>query len=86
MPEELISLLDAGRIGTILALVVYVSVYLARKAGLVVTGDHARIANVLVSLFFTLMMSEMSVVEKGLVALMASLLSAGIHEILKRYA
>ena len=78
---ELLKDLPVGIVGLVLALVVYFAVFGAKRLGLVITGDHARLANVLLSGFFAVAQQDMTGVEQGLTALIASLVSAGIYRL-----
>ena len=80
---ELTNALPTGLIGLALAVVIYFAVIVAKRAGLVITGDHARLANVLLSAFFSLNLQGLDDLERGLVGLLASLGSALIHELYK---
>jgi hypothetical protein len=78
---EYLNDLPAGLIGLAIMIVVYLGVYLLKRTKIVVTGDHARLANVILAAFFAVSQQEMSQVEQGLIALLASIGSAGIYEL-----
>jgi hypothetical protein len=80
---EFLNELPAGLAGLVLAVIVLGSVFLSKRAGLIVTGEHARLANVLLAGFLTYQTQDISEVESALVFLLASLASAGTHELIE---
>ena len=80
---EILNDLPAGLIGLILAVIIYLGVYGLKKFGLVVTSNHARLANVLLAAFLAASQQDLAEVEQVLIGLMASLLSAGFHTLMK---
>lgn len=84
---ELQTLVDAlsafGLPGIVASLVILVGVYVAKRAGIVASGNHARIANIVMSaILFGLSDNPSS--EGMLGALIASLLAGLAYEGLKR--
>jgi hypothetical protein len=79
---ELLKDLPTGLIGLILAVIIYFGVFGLKKFNVLVTGDHARLANVLLSAFLAASQQDLAQVEQVLIGLMASLLSAGFHELM----
>jgi hypothetical protein len=75
--------LPVGLVGLILAVVVYAAVFGGKKVGLVVTKEHSRLANVLLAAFLAASQQDLAEVEQVLIGLMASLLSAGFHALMK---
>ena len=80
---EYLNELPTGIIGLLMAVVVYLAVIAAKRLRIVVTGDHARLANVILSMFLGLSQQNMDGLEQGAVALLASLASAALHELYK---
>lgn len=83
---EIQSLVDAlsafGLPGLLAALVILIGVYVAKRSGLVATGNQARIANVVLSaILFGLSDNPQS--EGALLAVLSSLLAALAYEGLK---
>lgn len=68
-----------GFAGVVLAFVVLVAVYAMKRARLTVTGDQARLANIILSAFLTYQTQDISQIESTLVFVISSLLSSGIH-------
>jgi hypothetical protein len=77
---EYLNELPAGLIGLIMAVIVYAAVFGMKRAHIVVTGNHARLANVLLSMFFAASQQDMAEIEQVLVGLVAAVASAAIHE------
>lgn len=68
-----------GLPGIIAALVILIGVYVARKAGLVATGDQARLANIVLSaILFGLSANPQA--EGALMAAISSMLAGLAHE------
>lgn len=83
---EIQTLLDTlqafGLPGLLAALVILLGVFVAKRAGLVATGDQARIANVVLSaVLFGLGDNPQS--EGALMAVLSSLLAALAYELIK---
>lgn len=83
---ELQTLIDAfmgfGWQGVAAVAAILVLVFVGRKAGMLATGNHARLANIVLSaILFGL--SENPDAEKGLQAALASVFSALAFELLK---
>lgn len=79
---EILNDLPTGLIGLILAVIIYFGVFGLKKFNVLVTGNHARLANVLLSAFLAASQQDLAQVEQVLIGLMASLLSAGFHELM----
>lgn len=81
--QTLIDTLQAfGLPGLLAALVILVGVFVARRAGLVATGNQARIANVVLSaILFGL--GDNPKAEGALMAVLASLLASLMFELIK---
>jgi hypothetical protein len=71
-----------GLTGLFLALVILAGVFIARKVGLVASGDQARFANVLLSAILY-GLSENPQSEGALLAVLSSLLASLMYELLK---
>ena len=84
--QNLVDTLQAfGLPGLLAALVILVGVFIAKKSGLVATGDQARIANVILSaVLFGLGDNPQS--EGALMAVLASLLASLAYELIKYIA
>jgi hypothetical protein len=83
---ELQNLVDVfaafGWQGLVMALIILVGVFIARKSGIAATGNHARIANIILSaVLFGLSDNPQS--EGALGAIIASLLAGLAFELLK---
>ena len=68
-----------GLIGIILAVVVLVTVYIMKVSKLVVKPDHARAANILLSMFLTYQTQDIKETESTLVFVVSALLSSFAH-------
>ena len=84
---ELTQLVEAlkafGLPGILGALIVLIGVFLARKSGLVATGDHARLANVILSaILFGL--SGNPAAQTALESVIASVLAGLAYELLQK--
>jgi|GEM_PF-3116446 len=78
---ELNQLTELGLPGILIALVVLVGVFLAKRSGLVVKGDHARAANLVLAAILSGLAETGSVDERAIVAAVASITSALIFEL-----
>lgn len=80
--QSLVETLSAfGLPGLFATLIILIGVFLAKKSGLVATGNQARIANVVLSaILFGLAENPQS--EGALMAVLASVLSALVYELL----
>ncbi|APU89237.1 MAG: hypothetical protein DYG85_06375 [Chloroflexi bacterium CFX1] len=84
MFEQFIGLAaEYGWQGMLFALVVLVLVYVARINGLVVNGNWARVANVVLAAILTGLNPLESDAEKAIVAVIASLGSALLYEFIQ---
>lgn len=84
-PIELLveTLSTYGLFGLIAAAVILVGVYVAKKSGLVATGDQARIANVVLgAILFAL--GENPQAEGALMAVLSSVLAGLAYELLQK--
>lgn len=68
-----------GLPGLVAAAGILFTIFVAKRAGLVVTGDQARLANILLAAI-TFGMSDNPQAEAALMAVLASVLSALAHE------
>ena len=78
---EYLNDLPAGLIGLVMALVVYVAVFALKRTKIVITGNHARLANVLLSMFFAASQQDLAQLEQVIVGLIASVVSAAVYEL-----
>lgn len=78
---ELNPLTELGLPGILIALAVLVGVFLAKRSGLVVKGDHARAANLVLAAILSGLAETSSVDERAIVAAIASITSALIFEL-----
>jgi len=82
--QSLVAALTAfGWQGLVFALVILIGVFIGRKAGLVATGDHARLANIILSAILFGLSGDPSA-QTALESVMASLVAALVYEGLKR--
>ena len=82
MQEFLDLVLNNGVLGVVVGLFVLVGVFLLGKGGVVVTGDHKRIANVVLSILISFSAVDFSD-GAGLVAAIASVASALVFTLIK---
>ena len=82
MQEFLDLVLNNGVLGLVVGLFVLVGVFLLGKGGVVVTGDHTRIANVVLSILISFSAVDFSD-GAGLVAAIASVASALVFTLIK---
>lgn len=81
--QSLIEALKAfGLPGLVVVVVILVGVFVAKKAGLVATGNHARLANVILSAILFGLSGDPEA-ETALHAAIASVLSALAYELIK---
>ncbi len=73
------SLAAFGWQGLLVALVILVTVYVAKKSGIVATGSHARLANIVLSAILY-GLSDNPASEKALLATFASILAGLAYE------
>jgi hypothetical protein len=71
-----------GLLGVAIAAFILVAVYLARRSGLVVTGDQARIANLVLGAILAGLSGDPAA-DTALTAVLSSLLAALMYELLK---
>ena len=76
--------LGNGLLGLGVGLVVLVGVFLLGKGGVVITGDHKRIANVVLSILVAFSAVDFSA-GAGLVAAIASVASALVYSLIKSF-
>ena len=80
------SLLEVGKefglYGVIAVVVILVLVFIGRKAGLIATGDHARIANVVLSAILFGLSGDPGA-DTALMTAIGSIASALLYELLK---
>lgn len=84
MEQFLQLVLDNGLLGLGVGLGVLLLVFALGKGGVVVTGDHKRVANVVLSILMAFTAVDFSD-GAGLVAAIASVASALVYELLKRF-
>lgn len=83
MFNEFVSLLSAyGPAGIGFSLVVLILIYVARVSGLVITGNQARLANVLLSVILSGLAADPGA-GKSLEAILISLVSSLLYELFK---
>jgi len=70
-----------GLPGVLVALVVIVGVFLAKRGGLVVNGNTARLANVILAAILSGLADTGSTDERAIVAAIASIVSALLFEL-----
>lgn len=73
-----------GLLGLALGLVTLIGVFLLNKGGVAVTGEHKRIANVVLSILMAFTAVDFSD-GAGLVAAIASVSSALVYSLIKAY-
>ena len=71
-----------GLPGLLAALTILVIVFIARKSGLIVTGDQARIANVVIAAILAALSGDPAA-ETALLTVLTSVLASVIYELLK---
>ena len=76
--------LNNGLLGLGVGLIVLVGVFLLGKGGVVITGDHKRIANVVLSILISFSAVDFSD-GAGLVAAIASVASALVFTLIKSF-
>ena len=76
--------LSNGLLGLGVGLIVLVGVFLLGKGGVVITGDHKRIANVVLSILVAFSAVDFSA-GAGLVAAIASVASALVFTLIKSF-
>lgn len=82
--EQLFELMKAaGLPGLLVALVVLVGVFLARRGGLVVTGNQARLANLIIAVIAAGLDPANADAENLMVAVIGSIASALMYELFK---
>lgn len=82
--EELFAVLTAaGLPGLVVALVVLVGVFLARRGGLVVSGNQARLANLIIAVIAAGLDPANVEAENLMVAVIGSVVSALVYEFIK---
>jgi hypothetical protein len=77
--------LGNGLLGLGVGLIVLVGVFLLGKGGVVITGDHKRIANVVLSILVAFSAVDFSD-GAGLVAAIASVASALVYTLIKSFS
>jgi len=77
--------LSNGLLGLAVGLVVLVGVFLLGKGGVVITGDHKRIANVVLSILVAFSAVDFSD-GAGLVAAIASVASALVYSLISSFS
>lgn len=83
MFDALIEAMKAyGLVGLAIAALVLVSVYLARQGGLVVKGDHARLANIVLAAILS-GLSGAPEADRALLAAVSSILAALMYELIR---
>ena len=83
IPAYIAQLLDAGVLGVLLAVIVFVIIYIARFTELLKTGNMARAANVIASVLLSGLGIDLAVGEKAFSALVAVVLSSVIHKLVE---
>lgn len=83
MDELVKTATELGLPGILIALVVIVGVFLAKRGKLVITGNQARIANIVLSAILSGLDPSKPIDERAIIAAIASISSALIFELYK---